>query len=71
MHDRQRGKRRRATDREGGGRGRRTWGEVREGEKAGRMKETGCMGNSLNHNIESQEKMDQCFQNSILQNLGL
>ena len=44
---------------------------MREGEKAGHMKKTGCMGNSLNHNIESQEKMDQCFQNSILHNLGL
>ena len=52
MHDRQRGKRR-ATEREGGGRGRRRWGEVREGEKAHGMKKTRCVGDSLNRNIES------------------
>ena len=53
MHDRQRGKRRRATEREEGGRGRRRWGEVREGEKARGMNKTGCVGDSLNRNIES------------------
>ena len=56
MHDRQRGKRRRATEREEGGRGRRRWGEVREGEKARGMNKTGCVGDSLNRNIESKEK---------------